>query len=237
MRVSPVAVLIPGYLLDADIWSDTTRRLAPEQQVVIPDLSRFETIEAMAAHLLANIPGRFAAAGLSMGGYVAMEMARRAPDRIERLALINTKPTPDTAATAERRADLQTLVEAGRQADALRALEPLMLSDAHRARGASALERLRAMYDRSDATQFIRHQRALTTRPDHRDSLPGFDMPTLVLASRKDALIPLEVTLDMIGRLPDARAVIFESTGHLSLLERPDETANILSHFLKGAAP
>ena len=229
-------VLIPGYLLDADIWRDVTTRLSPERDVVVPDLAAFDTVEAMAEHLLATLPPAFTVAGLSLGGYVAMAMARRAPARIARMVLVNTKPTPDPAAARERRMQLRALAEGGRLAEAQRALEPLMLTDCHRIEGAQALTRLRAMYSRSDATRFVRHQNALNTRPDHSEALGAVTMPTLVVASRKDALIPFDVTLEMIRRLPNARVVLLEDTGHLSLLERPLETAEILSRFLAGSA-
>ncbi len=229
-------VLIPGYLLDADIWRDVAARLSPGRDVVVPELAAFDSVEAMAEHLFATLPPVCAVAGLSMGGYVAMEMALRAPERIARLALVNTKPTPDPAAARERRVQLRAMAEDGRLAAAQRALEPLMLTDRHRTAGAQALTRLRAMYSRSDAKQFVRHQNALNTRLDHSEALAAVTTPTLVLASRKDALIPFDVTLDMIRRLPNARVVLLEDTGHLSLLERPLETAEILAPFLVGAA-
>lgn len=226
-------VLIPGYLLNQDIWRDVIAAM-PEREAIVPDLAAFDSVEAMAEHLLITLPSRFALGGLSLGGYVAMEMASRAPERIAQLAIVNSKPIPDAPATLERRVRLRAMAENGQLAEAQRALEPLMLMDRHRTDGAEAIARLRAMYARTDACEFVRHQNALNTRPDHTEALASFAMPTLVLASRKDALVPLDVTLEMVRRLPDTRAIMLENTAHLSLLERPRETAGYLSAFFRG---
>ncbi|KAB2911771.1 MAG: alpha/beta fold hydrolase [Hyphomicrobiaceae bacterium] len=231
MASSPL-VLIPGYLLDRDLWRDVIAAL-PGREIIVPDLSPHDTVAAMAAHLLTISPPRFAVAGLSMGGYVAMEIAARAPERVAALGLVNTKPAPDTPTTINRRTRLRALADEGRLSEAHALLEPLMLSERHRREDAPALARLRAMYARTDAGQFVRHQYALNTRPDHRGMLAGVRCPTLVLASRQDGLIPLDVTLDMVRRLPEARTVILEGAGHLSPLERPAETACIVADFVR----
>lgn len=229
MAASPL-VLIPGYLLDRDLWRDVIAAL-PGREIIVPDLAPHDTVAAMAAHLLPSLPTHFCLAGLSMGGYVAMEIMARASGRVLALGLINTKPTPDTPAIIERRVRLRLMAEAGRLSEAHAVLEPLMLSERYCREG--ALTRLRAMYARTDAGQFLRHQNALNTRPDHLDILAGIECPTLVLASRQDALIPIDVTLDMVRCLPDARTVILEGAAHLSLLERPSETAAIVADFFR----
>jgi pimeloyl-ACP methyl ester carboxylesterase len=224
-------VLLPGYLLDRSLWRAVIERAG--QRCIVPDLRPYSSVSAMAEGVLADLPTRFVLAGLSMGGYVALEMFRLASARIAGLALVNTKAERDGPEVRERRAALRALADAGQYREAAHRLVPLMLHPSRTGEGHPCRTVLERMYDVFDADIFIRHQQALDTRRDNTDVLSTVHCPALVIGSWQDGLIKACVPLAMAQVIPDARLLMIENCGHLSPIERPDVVASCMSSWLE----
>lgn len=228
-------VFVPGYLLDSRLWESAIRALGDRVTAHVPELGPFSSIGEMAESILERAPGRFALVGLSMGGYVSLEVVRRAGERVRKLALVNSQAGVDAGATLERRSALRAMVEAGELERAKDSLRALMLHPDHLAVTHPARRALDAMYADCDAALFLRHQHALNTRCDNSDALPAIRCPTLVIGSRQDRLTPPAVQQAMAARIPGARLVIFESSGHLTPIEKPEALARTLAQWLSEA--
>jgi pimeloyl-ACP methyl ester carboxylesterase len=186
---------------------------------------------AIARRILAHAPPRFALAGLSMGGYIAFEIMRQAPQRVARLALLDTSARPDTPEVSAARRVQMALAAGGHLAEALDALVPRLL---HPARHSDAALRavLSAMAAELGAEVFLRQQQANIGRADSRPTLADIHCPTLVLVGEQDVLTPPERALEMADGIAGARLVTVPECGHLSTLERPDEVTRALLEWL-----
>ena len=225
-------VLLPGLLTDAGLWEHQIRHLSDLAEVRVADLTGADGVAVLAARVLAGAPGRFALAGLSMGGYVAMEILRQAPERVERLALLDTSARPDTAEQTERRQALIATAEEGRFAAVMPRLLP-MLIPASRQEDRSLTAALVAMAERMGPEAFVRQQRAIMGRPDSRPSLGRIRCPTLVLVGREDALTPPERAEEMAEAIPGAKLAIVEECGHMSTMERPQAVTALMRMWLR----
>ncbi len=226
MTVTPL-MLLPGLLCDRRLFAQQTAELAHHGTVAVADLTSADSIAAMAGHVLATAPPRFALAGLSMGGVVALEILRQAPGRVDRLALIDTQARPDDAAARERRLALIELARSG----AFRSVPQRLLSllvHPDRLADVALVTAVVAMAEAVGPDAFIRQQTALIGRIDSRPTLPAIACPTLVLAGRQDALTPPPVQEEMAAAIPDATLVILSRCGHLAPLERPDAVTRLL---------
>ena len=225
---------LPGLLLDERLWQRQAAALAPRHAVTSFALTPHATIGELAEAALARAPaGRFALAGLSMGGYVALEIVRRAPERVAALALLDTSARPDTAEqTQARRAAITA--SASDFEGVVRALLPRLV---HPSRvGDPALEApLLAMAREIGRAGFVRQQEAIIGRIDSRPSLARIACPTLVLCGREDAILPLEVSEEMHAGIAGSRLVVVETCGHLSAMEQPDAVSAALREWLASA--
>jgi pimeloyl-ACP methyl ester carboxylesterase len=227
-------VLVPGLLCDALLWQHQVQGLAEVADCWIADHTQSETMRGTAADILAAAPfERFALAGLSMGGYVAMEMMRQAPERVTRLALLDTSARPDTAEQAERRRAFVDLANRGRFMSVTDALLPLLL---HRARTADAalVATIRTMARNIGRHAFVRQQQAIISRADSRPLLAGIDCPALVLCGKQDQLTPPDRHDEIARSIPSARLVVVQDCGHLSTLEQPEEVNGAMRDWLAG---
>jgi pimeloyl-ACP methyl ester carboxylesterase len=173
-------VLVPGLLTSARLYGEQIPALWYYGPVTVADHTRDDRMTSIAGRILATAPPRFALVGLSMGGYLAFEMLRQAPDRAARLALLDTTARPDTPQQTERRHALIALAQSGRLAEVADQLFPLLISPARH--GDPDLRRLvRLMADETGPEAFIRQQKAIMTRPDSRPGLTEIGCPTLVL--------------------------------------------------------
>jgi pimeloyl-ACP methyl ester carboxylesterase len=184
--------------------------------------------------VLAGAPARFALAGLSLGGYVAWEVLRQAPERVTRLALLDTSARPDSAEQTARRRGLLALGEASGLPPVLDALWPAVVGPA-RQDDLALRRRFDAMSLRLGWPVFARQQEAIIGRPDSRADLAGVAVPALVLCGRDDAITPLEVSEEMAAGIPGAELVVLDDCGHLSTWERPDAVTEALSAWLARA--
>lgn len=220
-------VLVPGFMLDEDLWTDVAGGLARFGPLIHADPSRGGSIEEMACETLAIAPDRFDLAGFSMGGYVARAIQRRAPERVRRLVLIATSARGDSEVQARRKAAV-----AGADPAAFRGLSrsSIRISLAPDREGYTALvERIHAMSLRLGGETFRRQ--ALFQRNGDLDRLSGIACPTLIVAGRKDRLRSLEEAREMQAAIPGAGLEIIEA-GHMIPMEAPEALSAVLAGFL-----
>jgi pimeloyl-ACP methyl ester carboxylesterase len=228
----PSLVLIPGLLCDATLWRAQIEDLADMAQPWVADVTGDDSIAAMAQRVLAEAPpGRFTLAGLSMGGYVAQAIMRAAPDRVARLALLDTSARADTAEQSARRRGLIELAEKGEFQGVTPRLLPVFLHP-DRLSDKPLTDAVMAMTARVGKDAFLRQQRAIIGRIDNRPNLPAISCPTLVLCGREDQLTPLAGHEEIASLIPGARLAIIEHCGHLTTMERPWETSVALRQWL-----
>lgn len=225
-------LLLPGLLCDAALWRHQIDHLGDVADIRVPGLAEDESIDAMAQRVLAAAPPRFSLAGLSMGGYVALAIMRRAPERVVRLALFDTSARPDTEEQTRRRRGLIELAEKGRFRGVTPRLLPLLVHPARLEDRPLAMD-IMGMAERVGRTGFLRQQKAILGRPDGRPALAAIACPTLVAAGRADALTPLEVNAELAALIPGAKFVVVEESGHLPAMEQPVATTALLRYWLQ----
>jgi len=223
--------LLPGLLLDDSLWQHQIEELSDIADCWVADLTGSDSVERLANAVLAAMPDRFALAGLSMGGYVALEIMRRAPDRVAQLALLDTKARPDTPEIVRRRKGLIELAQKGKFKGVTPRLLPLLIHP-DRLEDKDLTETIIGMAERIGRDNFLRQQKAILARPDFRDLLPKIDCPTLILCGRQDELTPVDVHEEMAAAIPGAEFVILENCGHLSTLEQSEEVNKHLRAWL-----
>ena len=229
----PLAVLlIPGLLGSARLYAEQIPALWRGGPVVVADHTRDDSMAAIARRVLAAAPERFALAGLSMGGYVAFEMLRQAPQRIARLALLDTSARADTAEQSGARCAQMALASGGRldevvAAQFVRAVHPARREDAR------LRELNRLMAEDVGTEAFIRQQTAIMSRVDSRPTLPSIRCPTLVLVGAEDVMTPPERAEEMAHGITGARLVTVPECGHLSTLEQPQAVTRALLGWLQ----
>ena len=224
-------ILLPGLLCDAALWQHQVEHLKDMVAVSVADLTQDDSIPAMADRVLQSAPPRFALAGLSMGGYVAQEIMRQAPERVERLALIDTNARADKEDQVKARRDLIHLAEIGTFKGVTPRLLPNLVHPS-RLEDPNVAGVVFAMAERIGQAAFKRQQEAILARKDGRGDLAAITVPTLVLAGRQDQLCPPKVQEEMVAQLPHARLVLVEDCGHLAPLERPYATTAVMRYWL-----
>ena len=224
-------ILLPGLLCDAALWQPQSQALADSWQIAVPRLDAQDSLSALAAHVLATAPSHFALAGLSMGGYVAMEIMRQAPERVTRLALFDTSARPDTPEQREKRQGLIRLSQTGKFKGVTPRLLPMLIHPAH-LENHTITEAILGMATRIGRAGFERQQTAILGRVDSRPSLPAIRCPTLVVAGAYDQLTPPEIAHETAGLIPQAHLAIIPHCGHLPPLEQPERTTELLRHWL-----
>lgn len=225
-------VLIPGLLTDHALWARQTARLTDVADIMVADVSQDDTLGGMADRLLAAAPDRFALAGLSMGGYVAQEVMRRAPDRVTRLALLDTNARADLPEQKKMRQDLIDMAAGGRFTEVPAAVLPNLVHE-DRVADDRFMGILMDMALRVGAEAFIRQQQAIMARPDGRDDLTRVTVPTLVLCGREDKLTPPKVHQEMAERLPNGTFVVLDDCGHMAPLEQPAAVNAVFRYWLQ----
>ena len=226
-------VLVPGLLCDELMWRPQVSALAAVADCWVADHTRSETMADVAADVLRDAPfEEFALAGLSMGGYVVLEMMRQAAHRVLKLALLDTTARADTAEQTRKRRDFIALAERGRLLGITDVLLPLLIHPSQLANRELA-STIKKMAKNTGRDAFIRQERAIISRADSLPLLERIACPTLVLCGRQDALTPLERHAEMAARISGSRLEIVEECGHLSTMERPTETSAALRRWLR----
>lgn len=226
----PPLLLLPGFLCDEDLWRDQLTGLADVADGRVADLGHGDSIAALARQVLATAPPRFALAGFSFGGYVAQEIARQAPQRIERLALLDTSFHADTPERiAQRRAANKSVSLPGEFRGMTEQLLPSFIA-AERLHDTALVQRINAMTLRQGREVFVR-QNAMR-REDGAAVLRGLACPVLVLCGRHDVLTPPALHREMAALMPQAGLVVVEDSGHMSPMEQPAAVTRAMRQWL-----
>ena len=225
-------LLLPGMMCDERLFAPQIAALRARCDILVPDLGEADSMAAMGEHVLATAPSRFALGGVSMGGILAMEIMRQAPERVSHLALIDTNPFAERDEVKRRR---------GPQIDAVRQgqLETIMREEMKPAYF-THLEDSRAFRDLCLAMAlsvgpqaFLRQSLALRDRPDYSGTLRRVICPTLIMCGRHDGLCPVERHEAMKAMMPHAKLHIVEGAGHLPTIEAPHEVSQALYDLLE----
>ena len=225
-------LLVPGLVSSPRIFAPVIPALWRFGPVTVANHIRDDNMGAIARRILAEAPPRFALAGHSMGGYIAFEIMRQAPERVAKLALINTQARPDTPEASTRR---RGMIERARGGDYRGVLDELFPGFVHPSRQADASLR-QLVYDMGadvGADAFIRQQTAVMSRPDSRPTLAWIRCPTLVLTGDEDNTIPNALSSEMANGIPGAKLVILPNCGHLPQPEQPEACADALADWLR----
>ena len=225
-------VLIPGLLATPQLYGEQIPQLWRLGPVILADHTRDDSMGALARAILASAPSRFALIGLSMGGYICFEILRQAPERVAKLALLDTSARPDTLEQTEQRRAQIALGRGGHFAEIADTVFPRFVHRMHRGD-----ERLRAivrsMAEAVGLDAFVRQQTAIMARPDSRPSLGAIRCPTLVLVGDGDELTPPDRAAEIADGIRGARLVTVPESGHLSTLEQPRHVTQALLELLQ----
>ena len=227
-------VLLPGLVNDERVYAQVRSWLADAADPVVLDLTASDDMGGLADAILAKAPQRFALAGLSMGGYCALEIVHRAPERVAALALIDTSARPDTD---ESRANRERQIERARHGEYEALIDEVLPKWIHPSRrddGAVA-DVVRAMARDHGRAVFERQQRAIMSRADSRPRLARIACPTAVICGADDALIPREIHEELAHGISGATLHVVADCGHLAPLERPAAVAEALVALLQSA--
>jgi pimeloyl-ACP methyl ester carboxylesterase len=224
-------VLVAGLNCSARLYADQIPVLWQFGPVVVADHRRDDSMAAMARRILAAAPPRFALAGLSMGGYIAFEILRQAPERVARLALLDTGARAETPERTEQRKPLIALARSGRFAEIFESQYPTLV---HRSRHSDAalMAAVRTMNQETGPEAYLRQQAAIMSRPDSRPGLAAIACPTLVLVGDSDEPTPPELAREMAAAIPGAKLVVVPECGHLSTMERPQAVNKALLEWM-----
>lgn len=224
-------LLLPGLLCDRTVWEPQIAAFGSSLAVIVPDLWGFDSFEVMAEAALAEAPRRFALAGHSMGGRVALEIMRRAPERVERLALLSTGVHPVRPGEVGPRRALVGIAEREGMRALVRTWLPPMLHPRHRG-DAALVGAIEAMWCRATPEIFARQIHAALHRRDSRSILPTIACPTLVLCGAEDTWSPRAQHERIADAIPGAQLVIIPECGHMVTLEAPEQVNAAMQRWL-----
>jgi len=231
-RGSLPVVLVPGLNCSARLYAEQIPALWRFGPVMVADHTRDASIAAIAGQILANAPPVFALVGLSLGGYIAFEIMRQAPQRVGRLALLDTSARPDTAELTARRQAPMARARAGKLIEV--ADESFVFFVHPNRYGDVALRAVvRAMAEETGAEAYLRQQQAIIGRPDSRPMLGAIRCPTVMLVGEQDQGTPPELAREIAAGIAGARLVVVPDCGHLSTLERPQAVTKALVEWMQ----
>ncbi len=224
-------VLIPGLACTAEMFAPHVAALSPHRPVTVASTLEGDSMAQMAAAILRDAPPRFALGGISMGGYIAFEILRQAPERVERLALMSTTARPDAPEQTMQRQALIERVEAGELETLLREVSPRLVHPLHKD-DQTLIDTQVRMGLEIGAAGFTRQQKASIKRADSRPDLPAIRIPSLVLVGDRDPLTPPIRAREIASALPGAHLVIVPDCDHASTLEQPQAVNAALEEWL-----
>lgn len=224
-------ILIPGLACTAEMFSAQTTALWPHGPVMVASPLHGATMAEMASAILADAPPRFALGGISMGGYISLEIMRQAPERVLKLALLDTSARADLPEQIEARRGLVSRVRDGELETVLSEIAPKLLHPAHRENQALIDAQVR-MGVAVGAEGFIRQEIAISGRIDSRPHLGAIAVPTLVLVGDRDPLTPPERAEEIAQGIAGSRLVVVPDCGHASTMEQPEAVNAALKDWL-----
>jgi pimeloyl-ACP methyl ester carboxylesterase len=229
--LSDPLVLLPGMMCDARLFGPQIMEFGKTRAVHLPPITGHETVEALAAEVLAHAPKTFALAGLSRGGIVAMEVFRQAPLRVSRMCLMDTNALAETPAHAASREPLIVKVMAGRLAEVVvEEMKPNYLAPGPGRQ--AVLDLVLDMALGLGEGVFLRQSRALQRRPDQQATIRKLRVPTLVLCGEHDTLCPVSRHQFMADLVGHAKLEVIGGAGHLPTLEQPDAVVAAMTKWL-----
>ena len=225
-------VLVPGLTCSARLYAEQIPALWRFGPVIVADHTRDDSMASIARRILAGAPPRFALAGLSMGGYIAFEIMRQAPQRVARLALLDTGARAETPEQTERRKVVIALAKSGRYAEVPDIAFPIYVHR-NRLNDADLKRTVRMMAEETGVDAFLRQQQAIMSRPDSRPGFSSIKCLTLVLVGDGDEATPPELAREIAGAITGARLVMIADCRHLSTLEQPEKVTAALVDWMK----
>lgn len=223
-------VLITGQLLTEAVWQPLLDAW-PDREVIVADNRSDDTIAGFATRLLDNAPPRFVLIGHAMGGFVAFEVMRRAPERVAKLVLIASLASADGPAQTARRQGYIDLVEAGRFADVVEERIPILFPESRRS-DERLLGIARRMAADTGAETFLAQQRAIMAREDSRPRLGEIAVPTLLVWGAEDGITSRAHQDEIVSLIDGARLAVIPGAGHLVTIEAPEAVLPLLDAFL-----
>ena len=223
-------VFIPGLTSTGALFGPQINSLK-ERPIIIAETCGMDSIETMAKRLLDHTPEKFALLGMSMGGYVALEVIRQAPERVSRLALVNTNARDDTAAQTQLRHTQMEIAKKGGFHKIASMQYPQLI---HPARHDDTALR-QVVFDMAaeiGPEDFLKQQTAIINRPDQRPNLPAIQCPTMIIAGEEDSLLPLDRCREMHDAIANSKLHIIPDCGHMSTLEHPVHTSELVQDWL-----
>lgn len=224
-------LLIPSQLCTGAVWQHQIDALSTLARICVANHRVSDSIGGLATSILAAAPRRFALAAHGMGGFIAFEMWRQAPERIERLALFDTLATPDTPQQSARRESYAELVRRGQFAQVIEERLP-MLFHPDRQGDARLLAIARAMAAETGPEAFLRQQRAIIDRPDSRATLATITCPVTVVIGCQDRITAVSDAEAIAAAITRSRLEVVDDCGHLVPLEQPERTRALLDRWL-----
>jgi pimeloyl-ACP methyl ester carboxylesterase len=231
MPASLPLLLVPGLACTARLYAPQVTALWPSASLMIADHRKDDHIDAVARRILDNAPPRFALAGLSMGGYIAFAMMRLAPERIARLALLDTSARSDTPEHTAARQSQIAMTKAGRYGEIADLSMPRYVHP-NRQNDAAITGAVRQMSAETGPEAFIRQLKAIMSRPDSRSMLGSIRCPTLVLVGDADLATPPDLSQEIADGVAGAKLVVVPNCAHLSTLEQPEPVNAALIEWL-----
>lgn len=224
-------ILGPGLMNTPRLWQHQMEHLSDIADLDIADMCQDATLTGMAQRLLDTAPPTFAYAGLSMGGYMAFELMRLAPERVTRLALLDTAAYNDTPERAATRREMIALAEKGDFEAVKRNALPIFLAP-ERLKDPAMIAVANAMCDEIGPEIFVQQMTAIMNRSDSRDMLADIRIPTLVIVGRQDQGTPVAAAQEIAAGIPGSRLAVIEDCGHWSTVEQPQAVTALLRDWL-----
>ena len=226
-------VLLPALLCNEGLFSPQIAALKDRTNIVVPDLSRDTTIAAAAQRILSEIPAeKFCLCGISMGGYVAFELMRQAPERIEALCLTDTNPFGETEQSSKNRAVMIARAQTDGLESIVESSQFSVLAPENRDKPLIK-ELLPKMVFETGLHGYVNEQKTIMSRPDSRDLLKKIACPTLVAGGELDKLSTPAIMDDMARQIPNAERIVIKNSGHFPPLENPDAMTEVLLRLLR----
>jgi pimeloyl-ACP methyl ester carboxylesterase len=225
-------VFLSGLLCDEALWQHQLKALKDIADCHVADTTKHDRVEALAKDVLASSPSQFALAALSMGGYVAFEIMRQAPQRVLKLCLVDTSARPDTPEQVRKRELLIAMSREGKFKGVTPRLLPMLIHP-DRMDDKELTGIIMTMAERVGREAFVRQQTAILKRPDSRPFLKSIKCPVQVIGGLQDAITPPEIVREIADGIKGAKLDLIDSCGHLSPLEQPEEVNRLMKKWLK----
>ena len=226
-------ILIPGMLCNAELYTPQIEFFDARYDVTVADHTGLGDMGEIAERILATAPERFSLAGLSMGGFISFEILRRAPERVERLALLDTAARAPREDQKDQHRFFNAMAEKDGMTPVLDVVVPVCLYPA-RINDEKLVGAVRSMMEKTGVENFVHQQNAIIERQDARADLGAITCPTVVIVGAEDAVTPPKLSEEIVDGIAGAKLEIIPECGHIATLERPDAVNAVLANWLEG---